>query len=54
MYLTFSTRPGTDIFVVAFDAYLQPASQRGQSATAAVMDGEQEMVSVSYETHLLP
>ncbi len=54
MYLTFTTRPGSATFVVAFDAYVQPASQRGQSATVAVMDGDQQMVSVSYDTRLIP
>ena len=32
LYLTFTAPPG-DTFVVDFDAYIQPASQQGRSAT---------------------
>jgi hypothetical protein len=54
LYLTFATQPGSDTFMVAFDAYIQPASQRGQSATVSVMEADHELVSVSYRTRLLP
>jgi hypothetical protein len=54
LYLTFTTQPGSDQFVVVFDAYLQPAAQRGSAATVALLDGEHRVVSVDYRTRLLP
>jgi hypothetical protein len=53
LYLTFTAPPG-DTFVVDFDAYIQPASQQGRSATVALVDGTTPLVSVSYRTRLLP
>jgi hypothetical protein len=53
LYLTF-TAPESDTFVVAYDAYIQPASQRGAEATVAVVDGTTPLVEVSYRTRLLP
>ena len=54
LYLTFTTQPGSDLFVVVFDAYLQPAAQRGGAATVTVLEGDDQMVSVDYRTRLLP
>lgn len=54
LYLTFATQPGSDHFVVAFDAYLQPAAQQGAAATVAVLEGDTRMVSIDYRTRLLP
>lgn len=53
LYLTFTAPPG-DTFVVDFDAYIQPSSQQGRSATLAVVDGGTPAVSVDYHTRLMP
>jgi hypothetical protein len=53
LYLTFTAPPG-DTFVVDFDAYIQPSSQQGRSATLAVVDDGTPMVSVDYRTRLMP
>jgi hypothetical protein len=53
LYLTFTAPPG-DTFVVDFDAYVQPASQQGRSATVAVLSGGRSMASVDIDTHLFP
>ena len=53
LYLTFTAPPG-DTFVVDFDAYIQPASQQGRSATLAVMDGGTPAAAVDFDTRLMP
>jgi hypothetical protein len=53
LYLTFTAPPG-DTFVVDFDAYIQPASQQGRSATVAVLDGATPVASVAFDTRLMP
>ena len=55
LYLTFTAPPGTT-FVVDFDAYIQPASQAGSSATLAVVDPQTlaPLTSVDFRTRLLP
>ena len=53
LYLTFTAPPG-DTFVVDFDAYIQPSSQRGRSARVSVMEGDTPVVSVDIDTRLLP
>jgi hypothetical protein len=53
LYLTFTAPPG-DTFVVAYDAYIQPASQRGRSATVSVVDGGTRVATVRLDTRLLP
>jgi hypothetical protein len=53
LYLTFTAPPG-DTFVVDFDAYIQPSSQRGDSATVAVVKDGTTMVSLDYHTRLMP
>jgi hypothetical protein len=52
-YQTFTPPPG-DTFTVTFDAYIQPASQRGHRAeTALLIDGRQ-VARVAYRTRLVP
>ena len=54
LYLTFDA-PAGDTFTVDYDAYIQPASQRGASATVSVVDADlQPVVSVDLDTWLLP
>jgi hypothetical protein len=54
LYLTFDAPP-SDTFVVDYDAYIQPASQRGESATVSVVDRElRPLASVDIDTYLLP
>jgi hypothetical protein len=55
LYLTFTAPPG-NTFVVDFDAYIQPASQAGRSATLAVVDPQTltPLTSVDFRTRLLP
>jgi hypothetical protein len=56
LYLTF-TAPESNTFVVAYDAYVQPASQSGQPATVAVVSSPgsyDPLVEVEYRTRLLP
>ncbi len=53
LYLTF-TAPESNTLVVAYDAYIQPASQLGEAATVAVVDGTTPLVEVHYRTRLLP
>ena len=47
LYLTFNAPPG-DTFVVYYDAYVQPASQQGRSATLAVDRRRRPAVSIDY------
>jgi hypothetical protein len=54
LYLTFTPPPQGDTFVVAYDAYIQPASQVGASGTVGVMDGGQEVAAVPFATDLWP
>lgn len=53
LYLTFTAPPG-DTFVVDFDAYIQPASQQGRSATLSIIDGGARKATVAFDTLLLP
>lgn len=53
IYLTFDPPPG-DTFVVDFDAYIQPSSQRGRTASVSVVDGPDTEVSVPFRTRILP
>lgn len=54
VYLTFDA-PDGDTFVVDYDAYIQPSSQRGESATIAVVDPDlRPVASVDIDTFLLP
>ena len=53
LYLTFDPPPG-DTFVLDFDAYVQPSSQRGRRARVALLDAGADVVHVDYRTRLLP
>lgn len=53
LYLTFEAPPGNTL-VVYYDAYIQPASQQGKSATVSVIDHGSPVVSLDYRTRLLP
>lgn len=53
LYLSF-TKPDGDTLVVAYDAYIQPSSQRGRSGTLAVVADGRRVVSLDFETTLLP
>ncbi|GAB3263776.1 hypothetical protein GCM10027425_28390 [Alteromonas gracilis] len=52
--LTFVTTPGARTFVVAFDAYIQPAAQSGAEATVEVVSDGRTVVSVSHRTRIVP
>lgn len=56
LYLTFDA-PAGERFVLDYDAYIQPASQRGHEGHLAVVDsstGGAELVAVDYRTRLVP
>lgn len=53
VYLEFSPPPG-DTLVVDFDAYIQPTSQIGRTATLKVITGGQERLRLHARTLLLP
>lgn len=54
LYLTFDAPDGAT-FTLSYDAYIQPASQRGREATVSVVDGTLvPLVSVDIDTFLLP
>ena len=54
LYLTFDAPEG-DTFIVDYDAYIQPSSQRGEAATVSVVDAElRPLASVDIDTFLLP
>ena len=53
LVLTFA-EPAGDTFSLTFDAYVQPASQRGRTATTALVAGDRDVVSVRYRTWLAP
>jgi hypothetical protein len=53
LYLTFAAPPG-DTFVVAYDAYIQPASQVGRDGTLSVLDDGDRVATVDFDTTLLP
>ncbi len=53
LYQEFAPPPG-DTLTVEFDAYIQPAAQRGRRAqTSLIIDGR-EITAVSYRTRLMP
>ena len=53
-YLTFDSPPEGDTLVVTYDAYIQPAAQRGKDGTVSVLDQGLPVVTVDFETRLLP
>jgi hypothetical protein len=52
-YLTFTEPPG-ETLKVSYDAYIQPASQVGRSATVSVVDAGRRVASVDFRTFLMP
>lgn len=54
LYLTFEAPPGADVLTVAYDAYVQPAAQRGAEGTLSVMDQGAPVVTVDVDTVVLP
>ncbi|MXG91736.1 hypothetical protein [Nocardioides flavescens] len=54
LYLAFDAPPSGDELVVGFDAYVQPAAQRGRFATLAVLSGGRRYAPVTFRTRLLP
>jgi hypothetical protein len=54
LYLTFAPPTSGDTFVVAYDAYIQPASQSGSDGTVAVVSHGQELAAVPFSTHVWP
>ena len=53
LFLTF-TAPVGDTFVLDFDAYIQPSSQRGRSGTISVMDDGARVATVDFDTRVMP
>jgi len=54
LYLSF-TAPEGETFVLAYDAYIQPSSQRGaDGSVSVVVDGGERVATVEFETFLLP
>jgi hypothetical protein len=51
--LEFDPPPG-DVFVVDFDAYIQPSSQLGRRSHVYLLDGDQPRLSLGYRTWLWP
>ena len=54
LYLTFKAPPKGDTLVVAYDAYIQPASQVGRSGSVSVLDHGRRAATVHFRTRLLP
>lgn len=52
--LTFDAPPSGAVFVVDFDAYVQPANQAGERGTVAVVQGSDRLVEVDFRTVLFP
>lgn len=54
LYLEFEPPPAGERFVVAYDAYIQPASQVGADGSVSVLDGGVAVATVEFRTSLLP
>jgi hypothetical protein len=54
VYLTFSPPPAGNVLVVDYDAYIQPAAQRGKSASIRVQVDGTWRVSTAIRTTLIP
>jgi hypothetical protein len=54
LLLTFDTPPEGDVFVVSYDAYIQPTSWRGREATLSVVSDGVRRATVHLDTHLFP
>ena len=54
LFLEFDPPPSGEVFVVAYDAYIQPGSQLGKGAGVAVVDQGVQTARVDFRTRLLP
>ena len=54
LFLEFDPPPSGELMVVAYDAYIQPASRQGSEGTVAVRSGDEVLVSLDFGTDLLP
>ncbi len=54
LHLTFTTTPGSDTFVVAYDAYVQPSAQRGRDGSVSVVVAGEPVATAHFTTHLVP
>jgi len=54
LYFTFDPPPSGKEFVVDYDAYIQPASQRGSDARISFMSDDKPVVTVDISTFLFP
>jgi hypothetical protein len=54
VYFTFSPPPSGNVLVVAFDASVQPATQRGRSTSIRVQIDGTWRVSTPVNTTLIP
>lgn len=54
LFLEFEPPPSGEVLVVAYDAYIQPASRQGSAGTVAVRSGDEVLVSLDFRTDLLP
>jgi hypothetical protein len=54
LFLSFKPPDSGDTMVVAYDAYIQPASQVGRSGSVSVVDHGQRLAVVDFRTRLLP
>ncbi|HEV7918754.1 MAG TPA: hypothetical protein VGO97_04180 [Solirubrobacterales bacterium] len=46
--------PSGDTLVIDFDARISPTTQRGKSASTALMDGDTPFLTVNYKTTVMP
>ncbi len=54
VYLTFSPPPGGDVLVVDYDAYIQPAAQRGKSGSIRIQVDGTWRASAAIRTTVIP
>jgi hypothetical protein len=54
LYLSFAPPDSGDTLVIAYDAYIQPASQRGRRGEVSVVDHGSRVAAVDFRTRLLP
>lgn len=54
IWWTFEVPPGRQHLTVEFDGRIEPSAQWGKSATVALVDGDEVIVSVDYTTVVVP
>jgi hypothetical protein len=54
LYLTFDSPASGDTLTVSYDAYIQPAAQRGRAGTLAVVSDGRRVAVVELRTRVLP